>query len=82
MERNLLHGSIECLESAGDAVTFIVNASKGEDITTTVRLSVAVAIAKADTLRGQGWRVFITGPDGRRYDPPEFTQLLKLNSAL
>jgi hypothetical protein len=62
------------------SVTFIVNAIRGEDVTTTVRLSVAVAVAKADALRDQGWKVFITDPDGRRYDPPEFEQLLKLNS--
>jgi len=63
-------------------VTFIVNACRGEDVTTTVRLSIAVAIAKADTLLDQGWQVFITGPDGRRYDPSEFERLLKLDSAL
>lgn len=63
-------------------MTFIVNACRGEDVTTTVRLSIAVAIAKADTLLDQGWQVFITGPDGRRYDPSEFERLLKLDSAL
>ncbi len=63
-------------------MTFIVNASRGEDVTTTVRLSVAASIAKADTLLQQGWQVSITGPDGRSYDPPEFEQLLKLASAL
>jgi hypothetical protein len=63
-------------------VTFIVNASKGEDVTTTVRLSIAVAIDKADALLEQGWQVFITGPDGRRYDPSDFEQLLKPDSAL
>ena len=66
----------------GSIVTFIVNASRSEDVTTTVRLSIAVAIAKADALLDQGWQVFITGPDGRRYDPPEFDHLLKLDSAL
>ena len=63
-------------------MAFIVNASRGEDVTTTVRLSAAVSIAKADALLEQGWQVFITGPDGRRYDPPEFEQLHKLASAL
>ena len=63
-------------------MTFIVNASRGENVTTTVRLSIAVAIAKADALLDQGWQVFITGPDGQRYDPPEFERLLKLDSAL
>ena len=49
---------------------------------TTVRLSIAVAIAKANALLDQGWQVFIIDPDGRRYDPSEFEQLLKLDSAL
>ena len=67
--------------AAGAAVTYIVNASRGEHATTTVRLSMVVAIAKANALRDQGWQVFITGPDGRRYDPSEFARLLKLDSA-
>jgi hypothetical protein len=67
---------------AGSIVTFIVNASKGEDVTTTVRLSSAVAIAKADALLDQGWQVFITGPDGRRYYPHEFERLQKLDSSV
>jgi hypothetical protein len=43
-------------------VTFIVSASKGEDVTVTVRLSVVVAIAKAQAFLEEGWQVFITGP--------------------
>ena len=62
----------------GVAVTFIVHASRGEDVTTTIRLSVAVAIAKGRTLADEGWQVFITGPDGIRYDPSEFDWLLSL----
>jgi hypothetical protein len=64
------------------AVTFIVHASRGEDTTTTVRLSVVVAIAKGRALAEEGWLVFITGPDGIRYYPPEFEKLLSLNPAL
>jgi hypothetical protein len=52
-------------------VTFIVHASRGEDTTTTVRLSVVVAIAKGKALSEEGWQVFITGPDGIRYYPAE-----------
>jgi hypothetical protein len=63
-------------------VTFIVHASRGEEVTTTVRLSVVVAIAKGQTLAEEGWQVFITGPDGIRYHPPEFERLLSLNPAL
>jgi hypothetical protein len=63
-------------------VTFIVYASRGEDSTTTIRLSVAVAIAKARALVDEGWQVFITGPDGIRYGPPDFDRLLSRNSVL
>jgi hypothetical protein len=63
-------------------VTFIVHASRGEDVTTTVRLSLVVAIAKGLTFVEEGWQVFIVGPDGVRYDPPEFERLLSLSPAL
>jgi hypothetical protein len=63
-------------------VTFIVHASRDEDATTTVRLSVVVAIAKGRALAEEGWQVFITGPDGIRYYPAEFEKLLLLNPAL
>lgn len=63
-------------------MTFIVQASRGEDSTTTIRLSVVVAIAKGRALADEGWRVFITDPDGVRYDPPEFDKLLALSPAL
>jgi hypothetical protein len=66
----------------GVAVTFIVNASRGEEATSTVRLSVVVAIAKGRTLAEEGWQVFITGPDGIRYCPAEFDKLLSLSPAL
>ena len=59
-------------------MTFIVQASRGEDVTTTIRLSVVVAIAKALALAEDGWQVFIIGPDGVRYYPPEFEKLLSL----
>lgn len=66
----------------GVAVTFIVHASRGEDATTTIRLSVVVAIARGRALAEEGWQVFITGPDGARYDPAEFDRLLSLSPAL
>jgi hypothetical protein len=66
----------------GFAVAFIVHASKGEDTATTIRLSVVVAIAKGRALADEGWQVFITGPDGTRYYPPEFDKLLSYNPAL
>jgi hypothetical protein len=64
------------------AVTFIVHASRGEETATTIRLSVVVAIAKGRTLAEEGWQVFITAPDGIRYAPSEFDQLLSLSPAL
>ena len=66
----------------GIAVTFIVHASRGEETATTIRLSVVVAIAKGRALADEGWQVFITGPDGVRYDPSEFDKLLSLSPAL
>jgi hypothetical protein len=70
------------LVAKGISVTFIVHASRGEDTTTTIRLSVVVAIAKARSLAEEGWQVFITGPDGIRYYPSEFDKLLSLSPAL
>jgi hypothetical protein len=66
----------------GIAVTFIVHASRGEDATTTIRLSVVVAIAKGRSLAEEGWQVFITGPDGIRYHPSEFDRLLSFSPVL
>jgi hypothetical protein len=62
-------------------VTFIVHASRSEEATTTVRLSVVVAIAKGRALAEEGWQVFITGPDGIRYAPSEFDQMLSPSPA-
>ena len=66
----------------GVTVTFIVQASRGEEVTTTIRLSVVVAIAKGRALGEEGWQVFITAPDGVRYYPAEFDRLLSLSPAL
>ena len=62
-------------------MAFIVHASKGGADTTTIRLSVVVAIAKGRALAEEGWQVFITDPDGNRYHPAEFDRLLSLSSA-
>ena len=48
----------------------------------TVRLSVVVAIAKAHAFIEEGWQVFITTPDGKRYYPGEFDKLISLSPAL
>jgi hypothetical protein len=63
----------------GVAVTFMVHASKGEDVMTTFRISVVAAIAKGRILADEGWQVFITGPDGIRYHSSEFDRLLLLD---
>jgi hypothetical protein len=78
----LLQPDIGHCARKGIAVTFIVHASKGEEATTTIRLSVVVAIAKGRALAEEGWQVFITGPDGIRYHPSEFDKLLSLSPAL
>lgn len=66
----------------GFAVAFMVHASRDEEATTTIRLSVVVAIAKGRALAEEGWQVFIITPDGTRYDPSEFDRLLSLSPAL
>lgn len=63
-------------------MTFIVQASRGEDVATTIRLSVVVAIAKGRALAEEGWQVLITGPDGVSYRPAEFDKLLSFSPAL
>ena len=83
LERKLLERDIaECIARKGVVVTFIVHASRGEYSTTTVRLSVVVAIAKGRALAEEGWQVFITGPDGMRYYSSEFDKLLSYRPAL
>lgn len=63
------------------SATFVVHASKNEDVATTVRLRGAAAVAKAIALADEGWQVFITGPDGNRYYLSEFEDLLSSSSA-
>jgi hypothetical protein len=86
LERELLERELPERDTGhcakGIAVTFIVQASRDEDTVTTVRLSVVVAITKGRALAEEGWRVFITGPDGVSYYPAEFEKLLSLNPAL
>jgi hypothetical protein len=57
------------------AVTFIVHSSRGDEITTTVRLNVIAAIAKGRALIDEGWQVFITDSDGTQYHPSDFDKL-------
>jgi hypothetical protein len=88
LERKLLRRKLsardfgDVIAQRGITVTFIVHASRGEETTTTIRLSVVVAIAKGRAFAEEGWQVFITGSDGVRYYPSEFDKLLSLNPAL
>ncbi len=63
-------------------MTFFVHASKGHDVTVTVRLSAVVAIAKARSLLDEGWDVSIIGPDDIRYTPQAFDKLLLRHSGV
>jgi hypothetical protein len=58
-----------------------VHSSRGTDTATTIRLSVASAVAKARALAEGGWKVWIADPQGYRYDLVEFETLLSLRSA-
>jgi hypothetical protein len=84
MEWNLLERGTRPGRGAGKgfAVTFIVHASRGEDVQVTVRLSGAVAIAKGRSLLDEGWQVYITGPDGIRHYPATFDELQALGPTL
>jgi hypothetical protein len=61
-------------------VTFIVHASKNDEVAITVRLRAVAAIAKACSLATEGWDVVIIGPDDIRYSPAEFDKLLTLST--
>ena len=60
----------------GDAVTYIVRASKGDAVAVTIRLRAVAAIARARTLLDDGWSVVIIGPDDVHYQPNAFDRLL------
>ena len=57
-------------------VTFIVHASKSNDVVVTVRLRVIAAVEKARLLSDAGWDVYIISPNSIRYTPAEFDKLL------
>ena len=44
-------------------MTFIVHASKNDEVAITVRLRAVAAIAKAQSLSTEGWDVIIIGPE-------------------
>lgn len=60
-------------------VTFIVHASKNDEVAITVRLRAVAAIAKAQSLSAEGWDVVIIGPDHIKYSPAEFDKLLSFS---
>jgi hypothetical protein len=57
-------------------VTFIVHASKGDEVAVTMRLRVIAAVEKARLLSDAGWDVYIISPENLRYTPGEFDRLL------
>jgi ubiquitin-protein ligase len=61
-------------------VTFIVHASKDDEVAITVRLRAVAAIAKAQSLSAEGWNVVIIGPDDTKYSPAQFDRLLALSA--
>ncbi len=60
-------------------MTFVVRATRGEDVTTAVRLRADTAVAKAHDLAVAGWRVFIDCPDGSRHYLDDFDNLLSVS---
>ena len=57
-------------------MTFIVHASKGDEVAVTIRLRAIAAVAKARSLCSDGWDVYIVSPGDIRYAPAEFDKLL------
>ena len=76
----MLGRSIESQRTNPAPVTFIVHASKNDEVTITVRLRAVAAIAKAQSLSAEGWDVVIVGPDDIKYSPAEFDKLLSYSA--
>jgi precorrin-4 methylase len=76
----LLGRSIENKRTNPAPVTFIVRASKNDEVAITVRLRAVAAIAKAQSLSAEGWDVVIIGPDDIKHSPAEFDKLLSYSA--
>lgn len=76
----MLGRSIESQRTNPAPVTFIVHASKNDEVAITVRLRAVAAIAKAQSLSAEGWDVVIVGPDDIKYSPAEFDKLLSYSA--
>ena len=76
----MLGRSIESQRTNPAPVTFIVHASKNDEVAITVRLRAIAAIAKAQSLSAEGWDVVIIGPDDIKYSPAEFDKLLAFSA--
>jgi hypothetical protein len=57
-------------------MAFTIHASRDTARTQTIRISPVNAVARARALSEAGWRVHITGPDGRDFQPEHFDELL------
>jgi hypothetical protein len=58
-------------------MAFTIHASTDSARTQTIRISPVNAVARARALLEAGWRVHITGPDGRDFQPEHFDELLE-----
>lgn len=58
---------------------FTIHASKDGESIETVVMGPTMTVAKARTLSKSGWRVHITDPDGRVFQPDKFDQLLSFD---
>jgi hypothetical protein len=76
----LLGRCIENKQTNPAPVTFLVHASKNDEVVITIRLRAVAAIAKAHSLSAMGWDVAIIGPDDIKYSPAEFRKLLALSA--
>jgi len=58
---------------------FTVHASKGGEWIETQNTSPTLTVAKANSLHKTGWDVHITDPEGRRYCPSRFNEVLSFD---
>jgi hypothetical protein len=59
-------------------MTFAIHASKNGQSIVTIRISPAVAVAKARVLERSGWQVHVTDSAGHQVRPLDFDRLSSL----
>ena len=60
-------------------MTFRIKAVKADQIQETNRISVVIAVAKAQSLEREGWHVIVVDAAGREFRPDEFHELLRFH---